>query len=153
MIQRTVLILYILALTSLYGNADNMQTNTSNSELAWVDSQVNAILPPRKGISNQSIDRLKEPFVFVHKVDKNAKTHTVSKYKGLVTRQRSRALRVMLIINSKAMINGRWYKQHDRVRGYKISSIERSRVVLKKRNRTKILSVHSDNKNIKINMK
>lgn len=124
-------------------------------ELSWVDEQIKAIIPPRKGISIEYIDGVIQPFIFVV-VDKTgkpgvagSKTSGIRAFKGTW----KPSLRVTIILNSKALISGRWYSVNDRVQGYKVAAIGKNTVSLVKNKKTKILSIKQDNKNIQINTK
>lgn len=56
---------YLLILTL------TMSTSLFANELHWVDTQVEAIKPPRKGMQTQELAGIKDPFVFlVKKEDK-----------------------------------------------------------------------------------
>ena len=38
----------------------------SSNELSWVDTQVEAIKPPRKGMSDSNIANIRSPFIFLN---------------------------------------------------------------------------------------
>ncbi|WP_345991918.1 hypothetical protein [Sulfurimonas sp. HSL-1716] len=130
------------------------QGTVKSKELSWVDEQIRAIIPARKGTTNAFIDTINQPFIFVVKKEKaeNAQSKTASGTR-VFKKRRIWPLRVTLIINSKAFINGRWYGINDKVRGYKVTSIDKVKVSLVKNKKVKILSIKKDNKNIKINTK
>lgn len=129
--------------------ANNILAN-HNKSLSWVDAQVQAIQVPRIGASVTSINSLNNPFIFTYTVKKNHKLiHVAYKHRY----HHIRPLRLMLIINHKAMINNRWYNLNDKLRGYKITSITPDEVTLKNRYRIKILSLHKNHNNVKIHIK
>ena len=138
---------------------DNKGTQdlSKNKELAWVDEQIKAIIPPRKSISNDFIDTVRQPFIFVKsKTVGSAGAASVSKTGSsarIYKKSKVKGLKLYLIMNSKAMINGKWYGVNDNVWGYKVASIDTNTVTLVKNKKSKILSVKKDNKNIQINTK
>ena len=68
--QKFIILLSIISALSLFGN-----------ELSWVDEQVAAIKPPREGISNKEISKLKDPFIFFHtKKQNNSSYNNHQKY-------------------------------------------------------------------------
>lgn len=146
--KKLIYILCISLFSLLYANV----IKTDNARLAWVKQQVSAISQPRVGVSSRYIDILKNPFLFTYKVKKIIKVGNHI-YIVRTHSRRFRTLKLLLIINHQALINGRWYKLHDKLRGFKISSINKNQVILKNRHHTKILSTQKDNKNIKINIK
>lgn len=156
-------ILGLVALTSsLYAsvgslNAQVTPTLGESKELAWVDEQIQAIIPARKGIENAYINSVIQPFIFTKPKDSNlVKTEakgTSTKVSRGYKKPSGRSLTLNLIINSKAMINGKWYSKNDKVKGYKIASIDNATVTLVKNKKTKTLSMKKDNKNIKIHTK
>ncbi|MDD2652355.1 MAG: hypothetical protein PHX44_04810 [Sulfurimonas sp.] len=113
------------------------------TELDWVDEQIAAIKPPRKGVVVSGVDN---PFVFLNKnKPKDAKKDgAASVASGAPTVQKaatdakkekkeltSADFSLNTIINASAMINGNWYKQNDIVSEYTISEIDRQFVILK----------------------
>ncbi len=128
----------------------------SSNELSWVDAQVEAIKPPRKGMSSSNIANIKAPFIFLNK-KKKAKVDSIHSSKtikstgpsGVVVKKPSKRLLLSAIINNSALINGKWYKLNDNVHSYKLSSINRTSAVLIQGKRKLILSTDSINQNIK----
>jgi hypothetical protein len=142
--------LFLAALQILV--AAPMQNINKNSELNWVNQQVQAILPPRQGISISYINTLKEPFDFTYvERTKTGKKVIFTDHKHLY--KQFYPLHVTLIINSKALINGKWYALNQKIRGYKIIAINNLGVKLKKKNLIKTLLIRQKNNNIKIHIK
>ncbi len=153
-ILSALLISSSFAFASTVVNGATQSKHISKSkELSWVDEQIKAILPARKGVSNSYIDGIHPSFIFVvvKSVTVNGQPKTNSS--RFFKRSWKPSLKVTLIINSKAFINKRWYGINDKVQGYKIKSIGDSKVVLVKNGKTKTLSMKKDNKNIQINTK
>jgi len=141
--------------------------NLSSNELNWVDEQIDAIKPPRKGVSSYTISRLRDPFILKKKTIKKEATSSTEKQKGIIpngitdsssnkteskTFSRS-GFRVSAIMNKTALINGTWYKLNDKVKGYTLSRITTSYVILTKQGKNMLLSTNSNNMNIKFKNK
>ena len=128
-------------------------------ELTWVDQQVEAIKPARVGISEKEIAKIKDPFIFLVKEDEKVtkdgkksvkKVHKRSHY---IKKYHSKRLHLEAILNKSAMINKRWYKEGQRVYGYKLVKVNRTSVVLQKQNKKLLLSTTSKSKNLKFHNK
>ena len=125
------------------------------NELTWVDEQVEAIKPPRVGISEKEIDKIKDPFIFLvkeeDKVEKstNKSSKTVHRRVHFVKKHYSKKLHLEAILNKSALINQRWYKEGQWVYGYKLVKVNRTSVVLQKQNKKLLLSTVSRSKNLK----
>ena len=130
---------------------DINQTHTG--ELGWVDEQIKAIIPSRVGIPDQEVNTLREPFKYLP----DPSTITLGKYFS----SKAQALKIApkpplvlnLIINSKALISGKWYQIGDSVNDYSVKSIETTSVTLANAKSVKILSIKSGSSNIKIKTK
>ena len=125
------------------------------NELTWVDEQVEAIKPPRIGISEKEIDKIKDPFIFLvkeeDKVEKSTKKSSKKAHKRVhfVKKHYSKKLHLEAILNKSALINQRWYKEGQWVYGYKLVKVNRTSVVLQKQNKKLLLSTVSRSKNLK----
>ena len=145
LLMKTLYILSLILLISLL-NAN---------ELKWVDEQIEAIKPPRSGISNKKVAMLKDPFIFIKKIEKENGTK-VQKAKYTFSKKRIKrkyypkisSLHLSMIMNKSARINNKWYKENEKIKGYKILKIELSSVTLSKHKKTFLLSTHSKNKNL-----
>jgi len=132
---------------------------SNDSELAWVDEQIEAIKPPRIGLSIKEINQLKDPFILLveKKADKKttaekAKKHSKYNYKKKIHR-RSYRFSLEAVMNKSALINGKWYKEGSYIHGYKIAKVDWNRVVLTKGSKKITLSTISQKKNLKFNKK
>ena len=130
----------------------------ANADVKWVDAQVAAIKPPRTGISNAAVNQVRDPFIFLKKPSaKGATTAKRTVKKGSTApkkvSKRSGKLRVTAIMNDSALINGQWYKANEKVRGYRISKIERASVFLTRGKEKHQLFISTANKKIKIQTK
>ncbi|MCW8894261.1 hypothetical protein [Sulfurimonas sp.] len=130
-----------------------------STELGWVDEQVNAIKPPRKGANISSI---KSPFIFLQK---NKPKSTGSKKSSFASAKKTLPTGVALssvkkptfllstVINSSAMINDAWYKKNDKVNGYTVIDIRKTSVTLKKGDKELTLSTNSKKQTLKFKNK
>ncbi len=151
--MKTVLLLLSVTFSLLIAN-----------ELRWVDEQVNAIKPNRDGVSNMQIAKLRNPFVYLKKnrpkkqdsnsnpitpnlpSSRNTASHSVQKNRPIAVaslRVKNRKLRLNAIINSAALINDKWYKNGDKIAGYKVMYISKTKVRLSKNNKITILTTQS----------
>lgn len=143
-----------------------LTVNLSSNELSWVNEQVEAIKPPRIGMKNRELSILKDPFIFLKKnrTDTPSKKSSVQKSKTSSVATTTTAssstvvkkkipLSVSMVINSSAMINGKWYKVGDKVNGYKVSKIELKSVLLTKNKKKLLLSTDTKSKNLNFNNK
>ena len=129
------------------------------NELKWVDEQIEAIKPPRDGISSSKINMVGDPFVFLKKnKDKTKKSKLASKSKRSLNKsssnsnkvaKKSRVLVLDAIINNSALINGKWYNLKDRVGKYTLSSVDRTDIILSYKKKKLLLTTNSKNKNLK----
>lgn len=139
------------------------------TELEWVDEQIEAIKPPRKGVSILGVG---DPFIFLEKNNPEAKKKgaassvpgtRVTAAKPSVLKQKvcppdgnttkSNGFDLSVIINSKAMINGDWYKKSDKINSYTVSDISKNSVTLKKGDKELILSTASKKQTLKFKNK
>jgi len=159
---------YILMKTFFIVITILLTANLNANELAWVDEQVEAIKPPRTGMKSRELSILKDPFIFLKKnrteesknksakrsstprVTKNAISSTSGSKKVIKKR---RGLTLSTVINTSAMINGKWYKIGDKINGYKVSKIDSTSVLLTKKSKKLLLSTNSKNKNLNFNNK
>ncbi len=142
--KKLLILTLLLCTTHLFAN-----------ELAWVDEQIEAIKPPRKGIATKDISKLKDPFIFL-KPNKNKKK-VKSPYKRSSTkkyvRKHSSKFKLKAILNKAALINGKWYKEGEKVYGYKLEKVNPQSIVLTRGKKQILLSTVSKSKNLKFNNK
>ena len=137
-----------------------LSINLLANELKWVDEQIEAIKPPRSGISKEKINTVKSPFIFLSNKNKKTKAASSSKkrvsktYSSSKTRKnkiynRSKRFVVSAIINQSALINKKWYNLNDKVGKYTLSSISRTSVTLSYKKQELLLSTNTKNSNLK----
>lgn len=118
--------------------------NTANHET--INKQITEIKPPRKGVSSVDVLRVKSPFILLYKSKDGVKaTYTVKKKVKLPP------LKLESSINKNVKINGKWYKEGDRVRQYTIVNVSAAEALLK--SKTKELKLFLNQKNDKIQFK
>jgi hypothetical protein len=139
-LMKKLLLLLILLTGSLFASAST----------DWVDKQVQAIKPPRVGVSHAAINSVKNPFIFVYK-ESSAST-TVSSTSSAQT-SKVTPMQLSAIVNNSALISGTWYQVNDKVRGYTLAKIESDSVLLTLDKTRKMLFVTNENPNIKIQVK
>ena len=140
-----------------------LSINLVANELKWVDNQIQAIKPPRSGISKVKINTVKSPFIFLNKKEDKSKARSNSKRRVASTSssktrkkktyKRSKRLVVTAIINNSALINKKWYKLNDKVGKYTLTSISRTEVILSYKKRRLLLSTNTLNPNLKFKNK
>lgn len=136
-----------------------MSLNMSANELKWVDEQIEAIKPSRDGVSKSSINNLKDPFIFL-KVEKKelvagAKTSRTPRSNNgtssniTTVSKKTTYFNLSAIINKSALINGKWYKEMDKVGKYTLSEVNRSTITLKSKGKKLHLSTATKNRTLK----
>ncbi len=123
----------------------------ANTDLAWVDDQIEAIKPPRVGVNNTIINALKDPIVKKIVQVSNSNSNKVPPVKGKISRNLEfKPLTLEAIMNGSAYVNGNWYHLHDTVRGQKITAINEEYIILSKQKKETRLFVNPKNSKIKI---
>ena len=122
--------------------------NVESEDHAHISNLIKEIKPPREGVSNSEVARVKSPFLMLYKV-KNSKGKTA--YAIEKRRVDVRPLTLESSINKVVKINGKWYKEGDRVRQYTIIEVSPEEVLLK--SNKKELKLYLNHKNDKIQFK
>lgn len=144
---------FICISSSLYATTGMMDIEkVKATELGWVDEQIRAIIPARIGVSNQDINSLSEPFLFV-KEPKPAHAINAALFKPIKKVVVKAPLKLALIINSKALIDNKWYQKGDILDGYTVESISSNSVTLVKGKSVQVLTIKSNSSNLRIKTK
>ncbi len=127
-----------------------------SNELQWVDKQISAIKPAREGLKRSFIYTLRDPIIILKepKKDENKtpillnSTKVISSTNSIipptiVKKRVKSGLTLEAVINNSALINGVWYKLNDNVKGYKLSKINRTSIVLTRSGTSKTLSTRA----------
>jgi hypothetical protein len=146
--MKKALLILALLVNLLYAN-----------ELAWVDEQIKAIKPPRVGLSSKEVYSLKDPFIFLSekKATKKKNKKTLKKeskynYKKR-THTKSYHFKLNAVMNKSALINNKWYKEGQYIKGYKIAKVHLNTVILMRGNKKITLTTKSEKTNLKFNKK
>ncbi len=130
-------IIPIALVSSLFVNADD------------IDDIVNKIKQDRvSNISKKELLSVKSPLVKLIKIKENKSKDDNSTTNNIIVKKESFDLEA--IMNSSALINGKWYKRGDKIYSYKIEDIMDDSVYLKDGNKTKIIFFKPVNNKIKI---
>ena len=137
---------------------------TTSANTSWIDQKIEEIKPQRHGLNSSTLARLKSPFIIVRpKVKKTkggGKKSTVVKSKtdtkSLIPTKKDMSkepLTLQIVLNSSALINGKWLKENDTFRGYTLAQIQNNHVVLERKNKKIKLFIAQKSKNINISTK
>ena len=127
---------------------------TSKPDLKWVDEEVAAIKPPRKGVNTDFVRRLKDPFAAQIALNQPPSDETLPGSAASAEPIHNQNMTLQAIFNGKtALIDGKWYKQDEKIYGYIISRIDHDAVLLQRKKKKLKLSLVTKNDNIKINAK
>ena len=122
--------------------------STTNSSHELISQQIAEIKPARVGVSNRAVDRVRSPFIYLKTITKHGKKVTVVEEKKRI---KFKPLKLESAINKNVKINGKWYREGDRVREYTIIKVSSGMAHLKSKKRE--LKLYLDNKNDKIQFK
>jgi hypothetical protein len=147
---KTKLLILVLMTSFLQGDAN----------MSWVDQKIDEIKPARVGLSNSTLARLKSPFIVI-KDESNQPTKTGTKPVSSDTNKETPVktdinkapLTLQIVLNSSALINGKWVKENELIRGYKLSQIQSDYVVLERKNKKLKLFIAQKSKNLNISTK
>lgn len=122
--------------------------NAESENHAHISNLIKEIKPPREGVSTSEVAQVKSPFLMLYKV-KNSQGKTA--YTVENKRVDMQPLTLESAINKVVKINGKWYKEGDRVRQYTIVEVSQEEVLLK--SNKKELKLYLNHKNDKIQFK
>jgi len=138
--MKKLLLLALLPLLPICASAKSESTNH-----ALITQQIVEIKPARVGVKTSDVAKTRSPFIlFRIKATKDGKKTTYAVKK----RVKLPPLRLESAINKSVKINGKWYKEGDRVRHYTIANVSAGEVLLK--SKTKELKLYQKQKNDKI---
>jgi len=142
---------YLILISILF-----LTVTLSSDELSWVDTQIEAIKPSRKGMNKSEIININNPFIYLKSKDKQAKingkrsTRNAKGINNISSKVAPKRLMLSAIVNDSALINEKWYNLNDKVRGYKLSSINSASIILSKGKKKLVLTTNnSASRNIK----
>lgn len=115
-----------------------------------INTQIEEIKPPRVGVSNRAIAKVKSPFLYLKTIKtKSGKTRTVIEAKKRI---RLKPLKLESAINKNVKINGKWYKEGDRIREYTIIKVSGGEAHLKSKKKDLVLYLNNKNDKIQFNV-
>ncbi len=133
------------------------------NELLWIDEQIEAIKPPRKGTSYRSISLLNNPFVFLEKNRRTQKEKVANSSKPTVVPSsvslslnnateefkptKQKGFKLAAILNNAALINNQWHKLGEKVNGCKIVKVTFTEVTLQKGSKNIVLTTYTQKLN------
>ena len=141
----------LLLIFPLLAAAQSTQPN-----LQWVDREVAAIKPPRKGVSPAKLVGIRDPFLAQLQLNQPpvTKKEGDTPLKKPVKPEEQKHMVLQAVFNKHtAMIDGKWCKTEDKVYGYVLREIGRDSVLLTKKKKRLRLSLKTKNDKIKINAK
>ena len=147
------------ATTTMTKSLVNQATNTS-----WVDQKVEEIKPQRHGLNSASLARLRSPFIVIKPEPKEGSSTAKAtkpsepgaKAADLIPTKKDMSkepLTLQIVLNSSALINGKWLKENDLIRGYKLTQIQNDHVVLERKSKKIKHFIAQKNDNINISTK
>lgn len=135
--------------------------HATDANMGWVDQKIEEIKPQRHGLSNRSIASLKNPFIKIKPKGKAGAKGTSSPKKVATTTDtkapaktyKGGPLTLQMVLNSSALISGKWYKENTKVRGYTLTKIQNNSVLLEGKKKKIKLFIAQKNKNLNISTK
>lgn len=127
----------------------------ADANTEWVDAQIEAIKPPRQGLSQGALERVTNPFLYTSRVSSTPKRTTTKPRRTTRTDRKTGypAMKLLAVMNNSALINGNWYRINDKVHGYTVAKVNADSVLLTRYNTKRMLFVSSKSNNIKIQVK
>jgi AAA15 family ATPase/GTPase len=131
----------------------------ADAGMSWVDQKIDEIKPARVGLNTGTLARLKSPFIVIKDESKvsNASPKPIStdinKDTPVKPDMDKAPLTLQIVLNSSALINGKWIKENEFIRGYKLSQIQSDYVVLERKSKKLKLFIAQKSKNLNISTK
>lgn len=161
--MKTLQYAIITSLLVSTGLVANTASSSQASELSWVDEQVEAIKPARVGAKHSYLVSTRDPFIFLKKgynksssatrsyrATGKAKVSSTSASSEETTYKQGR-LSLEAIINKSALIDGKWYKEGQKVYSYKLEKVDAKMVVLSRGQKNIILTTKTKHRSLKFN--
>jgi len=128
-----------------------LQANDTNSDHEIILKQVAEIKPARTGVRSSAVQRTKSPFLLFTTITKKGKTKRA--YVEKKKRVKLLPLKLESAINKNVKINGKWYKEGDRIRQYTIIKVDGGEALLKSKKKEIKLYLNTKNEKINFNVK
>lgn len=154
--------LIILSITTTMASALTVDTNATqqlDNNLAWVDKQIELILPSRVGIKESIVNSLKDPVVLKKPASSGVAISSLLPPPGLTNKPLApqvviEPLKLHAIMNKSVLISGKWYQIGQSVRNYTLAEIKTNSVLLVgNKDQKLVLFLTKDNNKIQITTK
>ena len=142
-LMRNLLLLSMIPLLALSVSAN------SNTSHETISTQIAEIKPARVGVKRSLVSKVSSPFIYMKTVKRNGKKVTVIEAKKRI---KFKPMKLESAINKNVKINGKWYKEGDRVREYTIIKVSGSEALLKSKKKELKLYLNTTNDKIKFNV-
>ena len=114
---------------------------------ATINKQIEEIKPPRIGVRTVDVQRTKSPFLLFQTTKKGKRVVYTAK-----KRVKLAPLKLESVINKNIKINGKWYKEGDRIRQYTITKVASNYILLKSKKKELKLFQNRTNDKIRFNV-
>lgn len=133
----------------------------ADANMSWVDQKIEEIKPERSGLNARFLSSIKNPFIIVKSESKGPKTGSKAPSADLKKDVAAKPeidmskapLTLQIVMNSSALINGKWIKENEFIRGYKLTQIQSDYVVLERKSKKLKLFIAKKSKNLNISTK
>ncbi len=133
----------------------------ADANMSWIDQKIDEIKPARTGLQSSTLARLKSPFIVIKEEPKksasgkkDAKAPSTVTKKDVTKKDMDKSpLTLQIVLNSSALISGKWVKENELIRGYKLSQIQSDYVVLERKSKKIKLFIAQKSKNLNISTK
>ncbi len=119
----------------------NIAQIQNDKQVLWVDEQIDAIIPPRSGVPEGFVNALSDPVkykvppkpvksvldVVLPKIKTSKETNATLPALPKIIEE---PLRLQALMNTSALINGKWYRINDTVRTYTLAEVRQNSVLL-----------------------
>lgn len=134
-----------------------LSASENHEDLQWVDQEIAAIKPPRKGMESNLISKIEDPFMvqlLLNRPPEDEKIKTPLQTYPVMSETIKEDFTLQAIFNSnKALIDGTWVHPGDKVYGYAVKSIGKDYVILMRNGKRVTLTLNPANENIKIKVR
>lgn len=123
-----------------------LSANTESSSHSLINTQIEEIKPPRTGVKASAVLKTKSPFILLNTTKSGKKVYAAKKKVKLPP------LKMESSINKSVKINGKWYKEGDRIRHYTIINVSSGVAILKSKKKELKLFQNAENDKINFNV-
>lgn len=136
--------------------SDVALADETDRDLKWVDKEIAAIKPARKGMSNAQMVNLDNPFAtqLLLKQPPGSNQPQRTRILSHVTDTGKQDFNLQAIFNNnKALVDGLWLRRGSSIEGYTVRTIGKDYVVLTRKGKRLTLTLNPMNENIKIKVR